>query len=393
MQKLLFLCFIANLAFGNSFANGNKTANDLLNHFKSNMEATITTPIANGGILSSVDGSSSGSASITCNKKSVEFLNISYTGSDGINISVSMDKNADGIKESNYFFNGINNICSNGFAKCSNVSSKNDSCQFYAWENTGNTLNAREIQKEEALSCYCISTACGSLAQIAKERILKDIGGGLISVLAAGSSKFVVGGSVLKNNSLIYYGSSAEGCENLGEMPRVNKDSSLTNASAELASEQSTNENSVYSVFEKGTDNNAPLDKTVESALKTSTNHIRNSLSYNKSGVGYDFSYKTDSGKRINASYQNQNTNEILYCEVEYSEVSPALFSDNTARGKVTNSNSVIKTTIKECKNNICPLENGERQKHACGKIDDFAETLGILSGIESAINDMACAR
>lgn len=49
MQKLLFLCFIANLAFGNSFANGNKTANDLLNHFKSNMEATITTPIANGG--------------------------------------------------------------------------------------------------------------------------------------------------------------------------------------------------------------------------------------------------------------------------------------------------------------------------------------------------------
>lgn len=389
------LCFLTSSAFSNDpFASGNENANTLLNHFKGNIESTITNPIANGGTLSSIDVKSSGNASLTCNNKSVEFLNLSYSGSDFININVSMDRDGDGIKESNYSFGGINNICSNGFAKCSsNTSSKNDSCQFYAWENIGNSLNARAIKKKEALNCYCISTACGGLAQNAKERILKDIGGGLISILATSSSQFVVGGSAIKNNSLIYYGSNTRNCENLGEMPSVNKNSSLTNASAKLASEQSVNENSVYSIFEKSTDNSAVLDKEVENALKSSSSSIDNSLAYNKSGAGYDFSYTDSKGNKQSSSYQHKDTDEILYCEVEFSEVSPSLFSDNTARGKTTNSNSVIKTEIKECKNNICPLENGQKQKHACGKIDDFTETIGILSGLEEVTKDFQCSK
>ncbi|GEM_PF-4047534 len=399
MKKLqtifLAFCCITSYALSNdAFVSGSESANSLLNHFKGNMDTTITSPITNGSALKSVDGESSGKVSLTCNGKSVEFLNIAYTGSDFINISVSMDTNGNGIKKSHYSFSGINNICSNGFARCSsNGSSKNNNCRFYAWESASNSLKVKEILEQEALSCYCISNACGGLARNAKERILKDIGGGLISTLAKSSSKFIVGGSEIKNDSLVYYGSNAEACEYIGEMPNVNRGSSLTNASTKLASEQSGDENSVYSIFQKSTDNNTPLDKEVESSLKSSINNIDNSLTYKKNATGYDFSYVDSKGNKQSSNYQNQDINEILYCEIEYSEVSPTLFSDNTIRGKTTNSNTTTKTAIKECLNNRCPLSSGEKIKHQCGKIDDFAETIGILSGVNEVMRDMVCAR
>lgn len=396
IQKLfLALCFIASHAFSNDpFTSGNESANILLNHFKGNIESTITNPIANGGTLSSVDGKISGNATLTCNDKNVEFLTLSYTGDDFINIVISMDRDGDGIKDSNYSFEGINNICSNGFAKCSsNFSSKNDNCRFYTWENIGHSLNAKEIKQEEALGCYCISTACGNLAQSARERILKDIGGGLIYVLSTGSSDFVVGGSAIKNNSLIYYGSNANSCGNLGEIPNINKNSNLITASKKLASEQIHNENSVYSIFEKSTDNSSVLDKETENILSVSSNNIDSTLAYNKNSAGYSFSYTDSKGDTQSSGYQHKETDEILYCEIEYSEISPTLFSDNTTRGKTTNSNSVIKTEIKECINNVCPLENGQKQKFACGGIDNFADTIGVLSGLEEVTKDFQCSK
>ena len=60
---------------------------------------------------------------------------------------------------------------------------------------------------------------------------------------------------------------------------------------------------------------------------------------------------------------------------------------------KTTNSNTATKTAIKECLNNRCPLSSGEKIKHQCGKIDDFAETIGILSGVNEVMRDMVCAR
>ena len=106
IRKLfLALCFISSHAFSNDpFTSGNESANILLNHFKGNIESTITNPIANGGTLSSVDGKISGNATLTCNDKNIEFLTLSYTGDDFINIVISMDRDGDCIKDSNFSF-------------------------------------------------------------------------------------------------------------------------------------------------------------------------------------------------------------------------------------------------------------------------------------------------
>ena len=116
-------------------------------------------------------------------------------------------------------------------------------------------------------------------------------------------------------------------------------------------------------------------------------------MTYNKDSAGYSFSYTDSKGDTRSSGYQYKETDEILYCEIEYSEISPTLFSDNTTRGKTTNSNSVIKTEIKECINNICPLENGQKQKFACGGIDNFADTIGVLSGLEEVTKDFQCSK
>ena len=69
MKKLqtifLAFCCITSYALSNdAFVSGSESANSLLNHFKGNMDTTITSANTNGSALKSVDGESSGKVSL-----------------------------------------------------------------------------------------------------------------------------------------------------------------------------------------------------------------------------------------------------------------------------------------------------------------------------------------
>ena len=157
------------------------------------------------------------------------------------------------------------------------------------------------------------------------------------------------------------------------------------------ASAQSLNENSVYSVFEKGSDNMTKLDKETQSAISGTQANVEDSLKYNQNNFSYSY---TNGGEKVNNSYQAENV-KIQYCEVLTQKIDTSIFSDGTTRGESTDSNVTLVGEIRECTNNytICPVDTtkGESIKHNCGSIDNFEEAIGILSGVEEAVGDMVC--
>ena len=392
LKKSLILAVLStNFLF--SQTNG-EFASDILNHFKGDLGSTINAPLSSNAPIVSVDGKSKGVVSLTCDennpdKKNVEYLNISYNGSDDIYISVSVDRNLDGVKEGNFTFSGISGICNNGFAKCGyNTFDKN--CEYYQWDMQGDTLYGKKAKADDMVGCYCTTARCGGLASNQRKRVLDDISAS-ISRFFGSKESFLISGAINDGYSVKYYGSDQTSC-NQGKMPNVSRDTHLESAGSDEMARQLANKDSLYSSFQQSAvNNNMKLDDNTKNSIKGIQNTTDKSLSYNTGNLSY--SYADKDGKKVDNSYQAEKLDKIKYCEVSYSEVSPSVFGDNTVRGQSTNSNTIKKGAIRECKGDVCPINTGESIKHACGGIDDFAEVIGALSGVEDAVGDMTCSR
>ena len=365
---------------------GNSVGNSLLNYFRGNMDLTINSPISNGSQLQTVDGSQSGNASISCGgeKKNIEYMEIGYSsGASGININISIDKDYDGTKESKYNFSGVTGVCSSGYVKCNALVG----CSYYEWEVKNGNIGSKEIFNSESISCYDVTV--GGVATSQKQRVLQDIGGGISSYFTS-SEQFIISGATYKNSSLVYYGETYNNCSNAGSI-NVTRDSDLASMTQSEASSQSLNENSVYSVFEKGSDNMTKLDKETQSAISGTQANVEDSLKYNQNNFSYSY---TSDGQKMDNHYQAEDV-KIQYCEVLTKKVDTTIFTDGTTRGESTDSNVTLVGDIRECTNNYttCPVDTskGESIKHNCGPIDNFEEAIGVLSGVEEAVGDMVC--
>ena len=365
---------------------GNSVGNSLLNYFRGNMDLTINSPISNGSQLQTVDGTQSGNANISCSGENskIEYMEIEYTsGVSGINITISIDKNYDGIKESKYNFSGVTGICASGFVKNNPLLG----LSYYQWEVNNGNVTTKEIFNSESISCYDITK--GGISTSQKQRILQDIGGGISSYFTS-SEQFIISGATYKNSSLVYYGETYNNCSNAGSI-NVTRDSDLASMTQSEASSQSLNENSVYSVFEKGSDNMTKLDKETQSAISGTQANVEDSLKYNQNNFSYSY---TSDGQKMDNHYQAEDV-KIQYCEVLTKKVDTTIFTDGTTRGESTDSNVTLVGDIRECTNNYttCPVDTskGESIKHNCGPIDNFEEAIGVLSGVEEAVGDMVC--
>ena len=383
---LFSLTLASSLMANDSLKEGNSTGNSLLNYFRGNTDAAINSPISNGSTLQTVDGSQSGNASISCGgeKKNIEYMEIGYSsGASGININISIDKDYDGTKESKYNFSGVTGVCSSGYVKCNALVG----CSYYEWEVKNGNIGSKEIFNSESISCY--DGTVGGVATSQKQRVLQDIGGGISSYFSS-SEQFIISGAKNNGNSLIYYGESYDNCSNAGSIS-VSRDSDLESMAQSEAASQSLTENSVYSIFEKGTDNTTTLDKEIQSAVSGTQANVEGSLKYNQNNFSYSY---TSDGQKMDNHYQAEDV-KIQYCEVLTKKVDTTIFTDGTTRGESTDSNVTLVGDIRECTNNYttCPVDTskGESIKHNCGPIDNFEEAIGVLSGVEEAVGDMVC--
>ncbi|OEW12588.1 hypothetical protein AJ935_09325 [Campylobacter sp. BCW_6876] len=396
MRKYLFLVFAACSflqAANDAAAEGNSFGSQLNNYFKSNADTAINS-LTNGGEIRTVDGKQKANVQMACDEsKSGEFLNIDYTGASDINIKIKFDKNVDGKVDKIWNFDNVSGICTDGVVKCDKNSWNN--CEYFKY-GYGDNLNLIKTTIDNLNGCYCINSSCGSLAVKNRDKILSDIAGPIYSALSA-KTQLVLSKATKVGSALSYRGQDYSVCDNYGQATNVDSSSNLESLGKELATSQSNNENSAYSVFYKGTDNTAPKDENFNNKVSNSSVSIDHSAKYSKGSSKIDFSYiDTTSGKNVAGDIQATPEVNAKFCEVRVAKEDTSAFNDGTNRENSTNNTTVYQSEIRECTNNWtkCPV-NGKNEtlKHDCGKINDMGEALAQLSALDEASKDMVCSK
>lgn len=372
----------------NSWSVGKNIGSSTGNYFKTDLDNTISNPMTTDQKISTVDGSKTGDAKLICSEGDTkEYLTIGYTGTDNISISVLLDKDLDGTKETSWAFNGVSGICSDGVVKCS-PNTWGDSCKYYKWDFPSNILSLNQTVYAGLNNCYCINGSCGNLAGTAKIKILDDLGGTISSLISSSSSDFIITKGSNNGISVNYWGQDYSNCSNDSGSSNISS-SDVDNIDGEVNS-QLNNKNSAYYVLNESTQNDTELESDFKNNLTTRTTTTLNSANSDSSS---NYSYK-DGSKNINGSIFYKNDEQAKYCEVSWEASNTASFSDNTNRNTSTSNSTMTTTEIRECTDNwtICPIKEGETIKHNCGAIDNFAEVAATLSAVDEATKDMVCS-
>jgi len=395
-KALLLAASLVMLSYADDNWNaGQAIGSSTLNHFKGNMSGNINNPITTDQQLATVDGSKTGDGKIICGEGSTkEYLSIGYSGTSDITVSVQMDKNLDGSKETSWSFAGISGVCSNGAIKCSSGTWNN--CKYYEWGYSGGTLWLNETQPDLVGGCYCINSSCGSLAGTQKASVLNDVSGA-IAPLMSDSSQYVITKAENDGNTVKYWGQDYSNCSNSsGTKPSISMDgSNMQSQSDNAALSQSNDDTSAYYILNEGAGNNTPLDDSYKTDLTNRSTSVKASAT-NTTGTN-NYAY-TDSlsGSSINVSGSLLlgAQGEAKYCEVEWTKENTDAFLDETNRENGTTNNQVKYTEMRECINDwtVCPVNAGESVKHQCGAIDNFAEITGALNAVSEATKDMVCS-
>lgn len=194
-----------------------------------------------------------------------------------------------------------------------------------------------------------------------RDKILSDIAGPIYSALSA-KTQLVLSKTTKVGSALSYRGQDYSVCDNYGQAVNVDSSSNLEGLGQELAASQSNNENSVYSVFHKGTDNTVPKDENFNNKVSNSSVSIDQSAKYSKGSSKIDFSYiDTTSGKNVAGDMQATPDVDAKFCEVNVAKEDTSAFNDGTNRENSTNNTTVYQSEIRECTNNWtkCPV-NGK---------------------------------
>jgi len=351
-------------------------ANDTQKYFIKNMKKAINAPLMDGEKFETREGESF-KTSLTCDEDDPkEYLAIKYEGDSEINVSIQIDKDLDGNKETSWSFNNISGICSNGVIKCSPRTWKN--CNYYEWAYT-TKLELNEVDISSLSGCYCINSSCGSLAKSAQSTILNSLGGGIVDLLED-SSQYVLTKTNSKDKTLKYLAQDYSNCPDYGSKPSVQRESSSSDIEEQVKATKQTQESdekSLYSAFKKShasTGQSSDEDKEVLDEIKKSISDLDS------------LDKKHDDDSKTSFATEDQ----VKYCEVEITINDTTVFSDGTTKPSLA-----TKTNIRECINNWtrCPVNSGEKIKHECGAVDDFKGLVAALQNLNKSSKDVTCSK
>jgi len=395
-KALLLTASLVMLSYADDNWNaGQAVGSSTLNHFKGDMSGTINNPLTTNQQLKTVDGSKSGDGKIICGGGNTqEYLSIGYTGTSDITVSVQMDKNLDGTKETSWSFSGISGVCSNGAIKCSSGTWNN--CKYYKWSYNGGTLWLNETQPVLVGGCYCINSSCGSLAATQKSSILNDISGA-IAPLMSDNSQYVITKTSNDGQTVKYWGQNYSNCSNSSNSkPTVSlSGDDMQYQTDKAALSQANDDRSAYYILNEGAQNDIPLDNKYKTDLINRTTSVKASATNTTGTNNYAYTDSlSGSSINVNGSLLLGSQGEAKYCEVEWTKENTDAFLDETNRKNSTTNNQTRYSEIRECTNDwsVCPVNSGESVKHQCGAINNFAEVTGALNAVSEAAEDMVCS-
>lgn len=383
MVKLFFFLLLASSSL---FAQ-DTTGNTSRNYVVSNFNSAIANPMTTDTNFTTMDGKKSFKANLTCGSSTVSFLEITYTGTSDINVTVKLDKNLDGIKESTYNFTGISGVGANGVVKCNSNSWAN--CRYYSFSYNGNLLSLYEESRTKLGGLYCINSSCGSLATTNKTDILNSLGGAISGVLSAYHSNYMVTKTSNTGTKIEYFGQSLSNCNGTASIP-------FSETNGDNVLKQKVDENMGNSIVYNNVISTSQNYTTINpytnsfSNYKTTNQELNNTLTLNND---LSFTYSTSQGTGT-GSLVGANLTSAKYCQVTRAVQGSDVYSDGTNK-TITSSQITYEDEILECTGanySVCPIVAGETIKYDCGMINNFAEVTSALSAVEEATNDFTCS-
>lgn len=380
---------------GQSFGSTVKTA------YGTNIKSTLIEPMTStSSQFTTLDGSKTFSANMTCGDTTKNFITITYNlGSpqNGIVPIVKIDKDLDGTMDYTYTSPyTASAICSNGIAVCpSGNFTANASCSYYQWSYNGSALSLVSVASNTMTQCKCVNDTCNSPAKTEKDSLVSTISSNVYSAISSYSTKYIVSDVNITSGVAYYYGQRTDACSNYQGTVATTGTSSTIDASAEMITQGSNNDSSYTALL--GTSSNYSANSpSVTTQVSTTISSSKSALSSTTNTDGTtDFGTKDYStSTSINGHVGIPLTSEDdKYCQVQWLGTSNEVFTDSTERSTATTSGEQWQTETRLCVNDVCPYSasKGESIKHDCGNINNFSEAAGAFAALQELADDITC--
>ncbi|MCP3922734.1 MAG: hypothetical protein GY714_09140 [Desulfobacterales bacterium] len=217
---IMIIVFSVNIAFSedpmkSNYQKGVSSGNEISNQFSSpdKINEKIFNPLSGSGELKTVDGSKKGAVKIQA-PSSKSFLKVSAfnTATGDISIIVNQDIDLDGKFDFEYHVPSlVSGVCANGFVSCTPGTFTNE--KFYKWKIVDKKTSTEQVTELKEMSgCYCVNNSCNSkLFTNNIQRILRDVAGGLVSVIQKDNPQLAISSTENDSVSITFFGQEVDG--------------------------------------------------------------------------------------------------------------------------------------------------------------------------------------
>jgi len=181
----------------------------------SSLLQNVVTPGLSGQPIGTVDGKTSFTAALECEKsaKWLELLVQPSASGDLGTVTISRDTNFDGSFDTALTLPmPVSGICANGIVSC--TPGTWNACKDFQWAVDGaGTLKLTQVDMPNLTSCYCINNSCGhDLAWGNMASVLGDLGGGVIGALTSADPRYGAAQTSINGPVIDYVGAQSTSC-------------------------------------------------------------------------------------------------------------------------------------------------------------------------------------
>lgn len=210
----------------------------------SSLLQNVVTPGLSGQPISTIDGKTSFTAALEC-EKSAKWLELlvqpSATGDLGT-VTISRDTNFDGSFDTALTLPmPVSGICANGIISC--TPGTWDACKDFQWAVDGaGALKLTQVDMPNLTSCYCINNSCGhDLAWSNMPSVLGDLGGSVVGALTTADPRYGAAQASINGPVIDYVGAQSTSCASSPAVGQTAYASNPTAIQGDAASQASTN--------------------------------------------------------------------------------------------------------------------------------------------------------
>lgn len=179
------------------------------------LQSNYVTPGLSGQTITTVDGKTGFTASLSCQKTStlLELLVQPGRSGDLTQVRISHDRDFDGAFDSQTLLPvPVSGVCANGVIACNPGTW--EGCRYYGWAVDGaRNINLAQTQMPNLSGCYCLNNSCGTnLAWGNMSEVLKDLGGGVVGALTTADPRIGVAQAQVEGTMIRYTGAQTTSC-------------------------------------------------------------------------------------------------------------------------------------------------------------------------------------